>query len=179
MDVAVELVALVRAKVIGGHLVVLHRGVVVGADVFVGQLFGPVFVLVHKAEAAAERGRRLSAIHLLVDLVVDLEVLLDDVPGLLRNHQEADTELRHNRHRVRRHRCRVGAPPEGAERVRPDVTARLLYRLAPLDVALLERIEHELGVFEEALPALVLIDAEPLVLDPGEPAAEAQDHAAA
>ena len=117
-DVAVELVALVGAEVLGGHFVVPHDGVVVAADVFVGQLLGAVGVLIDEEKPAAEGLRRLAAVLLAVDLSVDGEILLDDVPRLLRNHQQADAEARHDGHGLRRHRRREGAAAEGTHGIR-------------------------------------------------------------
>ena len=47
-----------------------------------------------------------------------------------------------------------------------------------LHVALLQGVEHQFGILDEEIAALVLIEAETLVLDSRKPAAEAQDEAA-
>src|SRR5438105_13115157 len=138
----VELIAFMCAKVLRSHLVVLHGGMVVGANVLRGHLGSAVGVLVHKEETAAQRWGRLSAIGLTVYLVVDREILLDDIPGFLRNHQEANTELCHDRHRLWGHRRGVGTPFKGAQRGGTEVPAWLLNRCAAFAVALLQPVHH-------------------------------------
>src|SRR5262249_53427880 len=150
--------ACLRTEVLGRHLVVLHSRMVIGSNVLVSHLFGPIGMLVHKEKTAAERWRCFSAIRFPIHLMVDLKILLDDIPGFLRNHQKANTKLRHDGHGLRRHRRRVGTSAERLEWIGPNVSAWLLERGTTLDVALLQAVEYQLGVFDEALPPFVLVN---------------------
>jgi hypothetical protein len=60
---------------------------------------------------------------------------------------------------------------------RPDLPAGLLHRLAALDVALLEPLNDQVGVLDEAVTGIVHVEPEAVVLDPAQAPAEAQDHA--
>ena len=57
------------------------------------------------------------------------EIFLDDIPGLLGNDQQANAELRHDRHRLRRHSRRVSTSTEGPQWMRSDGPARLAHEL--------------------------------------------------
>ena len=87
-DLAVKLIAPLRAKLFRGHLVVFDHGLVLGGQPFHRHLFGAVLVFVDKHEPAAERfgsGRR--AVILAPGVVIDLEILLHRLPRLLGNDQ--------------------------------------------------------------------------------------------
>ena len=178
-DVAIELVALVLPEVLGRHLIVPHGRVVVGTDPLSRHVLGALRILVHEEEAPAQGLRRVGAVHVAVHLVVHLEIPPDDVPRLLRNDQQADAQLRHDRHGFGRHGRGIRAAPEGIGGVRADVAPRLAGVLAAFDVALFEPLQDQFGVFHETVAALVLVDAEPVVLYLGEAAAEPEDHAPA
>ena len=176
----VVLVAAGRLEVIALELVVLHHRVVVLADVPHGHLFRAVGALVHEGPSGDERGRGLGPVHLAVQLPVLPDLAFDVVPRLLRHDEKADPELRHDARRFRRHRGRVGTAPERAEGGGAKVAAGLLDELAvELDVALLEALQHVLGVLDESLPRLVHVDPEALELHPAEPAPDAEDDAPA
>ena len=79
----------------------LHGGVVVPADVAHRHLLGSVLVFVNEEEPEREGLRRWNgAVHLVPHAMVDLEVLLDRVPWLLRNHQQSDAEPGHDLRRL-------------------------------------------------------------------------------
>src|SRR5690606_36062433 len=110
-------------------------------------------------------------------LVVDVEVLLHVVPRFLRNHQQADAELGHDRYRVGADRGGERSAAEGLERLRPDVASRLLYEAAiELHPAALEPFEHEPRRLDEALARFVHRYAEAVEFDAPESTADAEDH---
>ena len=80
--------------------------------------------------------------------------------------------------RLRRHGRGVGAAAERLERARPELAPGLLHELAvELAVAALEPLEDHLRRLDEAVAAVLLVDAEALELDAPETAADAEDEA--
>src|SRR4029453_16851786 len=127
-------------------------------------------------KTTAERRWCLRAVRLPIHLVVYGKILLHNVPGLLRDHEQTNAQLRHDRHRLRRHRRGVGAPPKRFEWIGPDVPAWLLQRGTALDVALFEAVQDELSVFHKTLPPFVLVKAKAFILNAGKTAAQSQNH---
>ena len=123
-------------------------------------------------------GAGFVAVNLAPDLVVNLEIFFYRVPRLLRNHQQADSELRHYRHRLGRDGGSVSAALERARRARTDLAARLAGEFAAFHVAVFERVQNQLSVFDEQVAAFVLVEAKTVVLDARETASEAENHAA-
>ena len=91
--------------------------------------------------------------------------------------QEADAELRHDRHRFRRHGGGVGASPERLPWERAEGPARLVQRLPALDIPVLQALQDERGILEEARAPLMLLEAKAFILDTCQPAADPQDEA--
>jgi hypothetical protein len=106
--------------------------------------------------------------------------VLHHVPRFLGDDQHTDPEFGHEGHRFGGHSGGVGAPFERVLGFGPDLSPRLLAEgVVVLHVAGLEGVEDEPGVFHKALATRIHVDPKALVLDAGEAAAEAQDHAAA
>ena len=176
-NVAVELIAFVLTEMLGRHLIVFHGRVIIGSDPLGGPFFGSLGVFIHIEETAAEWLGRLGAgILFLPDLVVDLEISFDDIPRFLRNDQQADAEPGHDRHGLRRDCRSIGATLKRVGRVGADIAAGLLDRRAAFDIAFLQSVHDEFGVFNKAFAALVLVDPKSVILDPGQTPTEAQDH---
>ena len=150
-DPAIKLIALVRAELLVGHLVVLHRRVIVIDDVFHAEFFSAPAVLIHKEKAARQGFWWFGPIHLTPYLVVNVEIALDCLPGFLRDHQHANAELRHNRHRLRRDCRGVGAAAKRTRGKGPDCTARLINVTTPFHIAGFERVNSETGCANEVV----------------------------
>ena len=110
-------------------------------------------------------------------LVVELEIGFHEVPRLLHDHEQAETELRAHRDGIRGSCGGKRAALERLERPRTYLAARLLHRGAAFHEPGLERFEHQRGVFVEEQPAFVLVDAEPFEFAAREAAADAEDEA--
>jgi len=112
-------------------------------------------------------------------LVIQREVLAYDLPRFLRDDQQPDTEARHDRHRLRRHRRGIGAAAERAQRKRADVAPGLGRDRAAFEPAAFQPFGQEFRIFDKSCTAFALIDAKAAELDITETTAEAEDHAAA
>src|SRR6266852_5301008 len=87
-DLTVKLITLMRTELLRGHLVVFDNSPVLLGDPLDRLLLGAILVFVDKHEAAAERlGGRRGAVKLAPRFVIEFEILLHRLPGLLRNHQ--------------------------------------------------------------------------------------------
>src|SRR5262249_18481615 len=157
----------------------LDDGPVVAREPLHRLLFGSILVLVDENESATQRlGRRLRAVNLAPDLVIDLEVFFDRVPWFLRDYEQPDTELRHYRHRFRRDCGGIRASLERFERERPNLAARLPGVRPAVHVSGLQGVDQQLGILDEQIPALILIETKAFVFDPSQAAPQAKDHPA-
>src|SRR4030095_11533743 len=118
---AVVLVALRPGEVIALELIVLEHRLVVAADEPSRHLLGARRALVAERPARGDRRRRIDPVHLTVDRAVGLELSRDFFPRLLRNDQDSDAELRHDRQRLWRDRRRIGEPAGAWVRARTDL----------------------------------------------------------
>jgi hypothetical protein len=87
--------------VTGRELVVAEHGVPVAADVADRHLARALRIGIAERPPGADGRRRVDAVHLAVRLPVLAELGGHDVPGLLRDDQDADAELRHDVRRLR------------------------------------------------------------------------------
>ncbi len=164
---------------VGAQLVVLQHRVVIGADIFDRTFIGGLFVLVAIGPAELQCRRRLGAGILQILGAVAVEFGNQFFPGLLRDHENADAELRHDLDRLRTDRRRIGASAERLERAGTDFAARLLDVFAvKLAIAVLQPFEKHLRILDEGAAALVHVEAIAFELDAPEPASDAEDHAA-
>src|SRR5205823_2136229 len=148
----------------------------VAADVLDRHVARTALVLVADDPACVDRRRSLGIHGLAVDAPVVGKLLLHRLPRLLRDDQQPDAELGHDRGGLRRDRRRIGTAAEALERPRPDVAPDLLDQLPVVFAGpALQALQDHLRRLDEELAALLLILAEALELHPSQAAAEAQD----
>src|ERR1700730_12881468 len=122
----------------------LDDGPVIGRQPLHRLLFGPILVLIDEHKAAAEwLWWRLVAINLAPHSMIDFEILFNHFPGLLRNYQQPNSELSHDRHRFRRNCGRVLPLPERFEGSRTNLTPGLAGVAAAFHVTLFERVDYQ------------------------------------
>src|SRR5262249_25890888 len=118
---AVTLVALDLTQMIADEFIVLEHGLPVAADIFAGHGFSLFRVAIAEPPARQHRRRRLCLVHIAIDAPIVHHLLVDGVPRLLRDDEEADAQARHDFRRLRRHRRSIGTSLETLERTRADL----------------------------------------------------------
>ena len=175
----VKLIAFGFSEMRTAKFVVLTRGFPIAADPAHCHLSSLRFVLITEGPTGNDgcRGRRV--VHLLEHIAIRRQLRIDHVPGFLRDNENADAQLRHDFHRLWRHRSRISAAFERALGLGPNVHAWLLIELAlKLGMTALQTGQHQLRGFDKTLARFVHWHTKAFELHTTRAAAHAEDEPA-